>query len=95
MNAWESRALDILAAVAKKPSTPPSFLLRMRGLVTRRVRTPFPDPRRGAVRALEENVAPDVGKIRAQLDEGKRRLLVKRLGVPMSSIDAWLDGLHQ
>jgi hypothetical protein len=96
VNAWQNNALDILSDVAQKePPAPPSFFLKMRGLVTRRVRTPFPDPKLVAVRALDERVATDVGKIRAQLDDSKRRLLVKRLGVPMSSIDAWLDELHK
>ena len=96
---WHGGALELLADIAEKtPSAPSARSLfgRVRALFTPRVRRAFPDPRKfDAVHALAQKTAIDVGKIRAQLDDTKRRQLVKRLGVPMSSIDEWLDGLQK
>ena len=97
---WHGGALEVLADIAEKgPSAPGarSIFGKVRALFTPRVRRAFPDPRKNieGMHALTQKAAVDVGKIRAQLDDAKRRLLVKRLGIPMSSIDEWLDGLQK
>jgi hypothetical protein len=71
------------------------YSAKIRALFTRRVRPAFPDPRHIVVQSSEQKAAPDIGRVRIQLDDTKRKLLVKRLGVPMSSIDAWLDEIRK
>ncbi len=96
---WQSGALGLLAelgeTVRSAPSAP-SLFGKARAFFTPMVRRAFPDPLKIEIaHAIAEKAAPDVRKIRAQLDETKCRLLVKRLGVPMSSIDAWLDEIQK
>lgn len=96
---WQHGALELLqdlAAPARPASRGLPWLTRMWGMFTPRVRRAFPDPRDlGVAGAVAERAVADVGKLRASLDQAKRKLLVKRLGIPMSSIDAWLDKLQK
>jgi hypothetical protein len=96
-DAWRSGVIDLLANiddVAPLAHTA-SVSTKIRALFTRRVRPAFPDPRHIVLQSSEQKAAPDIGRIRIQLDDAKRKLLVKRLGVPMSSIDAWLDEIRK
>jgi hypothetical protein len=98
MTGWHSGALELLADIgeAKPSAEAPSLFTKLRALVTPLDRTPFPKvPRVEVAQAFAAKAAVDVGKIRAQLDDATRKLLVKRLGVPMSSIEAWLDELEK
>ena len=66
---------------------------RVRKLVTRRDRTPFPSFNAVAqAPATAERTAGAFRVARASLTHANRAELVKEVGVPMSRIDAWLEG---
>ena len=56
--------------------------------------TPLGDLVKKSVEAAQEAVF-DVRRLRSRLDPAGRRKLVKQLGIPMASIDAWLESLEQ
>jgi hypothetical protein len=67
----------------------------MKSFFTRRARRAFPDVREAARRDAVDVPSMDAAQVRRLLGDDVRRLLVKRLGVPMSSIDEWVDTLKQ
>jgi hypothetical protein len=72
-----------------------SVLSRLKSLFATRSRTPFPDLREGVQRAVTERAAVDLTDLRARLTDDQWRSLIKAVGVPMSSINAWLDKLNE
>jgi hypothetical protein len=78
------------AAPSRSPTLVGRVFRALRWLVTRRARQPFPDLRHAGLSAVPERIAVDLSAAAAALSEDQRAALVKRLGVPMSSIDAWL-----
>jgi hypothetical protein len=68
---------------------------KVRSFFTRRSRRPFPDLHEAVHRVMAAKDVVALAGVRAVLSEEQRRALVKRLGVPMSSIDAWLAGLER
>lgn len=72
-----------------------AVLSRVKALFTRRSRRPFPDLRDGDQRAVADKAALDVARLRGKLSEEQWRTLIKRVGVPRSSIDAWFDRFGQ
>jgi hypothetical protein len=72
-----------------------ALLPRLKSLLASRTRTPFPDLQRDLRRAAVSRPTIDLAALRTRLSEDQRRALVKAVGVPMSSIDAWLDRLDK
>ena len=92
-----------MAARALPPGTAASTgtlsaLRKVKSIFTRRVRTPFPAVlaaapeavREVVLEAVEPQAPPDLRASGAALTDQQRKDLVKRLGVPLSRIDAWL-----
>jgi hypothetical protein len=79
-----------LAAAAPSPlGIGAAFVPKLKSLFARRSRTPFPDLQNLGGRAIREE-AVDQRPVPITLNDDQRRALVKRLGIPMSSINAWL-----
>jgi hypothetical protein len=69
-------------------------LSKAQSLFARRSRTPFPDLRVDVSRNVEQ-VVTELTKDSAMLTDEQRKHLVERLGIPLSSINAWLGRLRQ
>lgn len=102
--AWQENAMRLLRyldeatrpateAAVPKPATPAA------GWFTKLVdRFVAKHPEHEAIGQLVKRAADeslDVPRILSHLDPDRRRKLVKQLGVPMGSIDAWLDSLEK
>jgi hypothetical protein len=96
--AAEAAPAAATAATVPAPAAPGVVGTVMRGMksfFTRRARRAFPDVREAARRDAVDVPSMDAAQVRRLLGDDVRRLLVKRLGVPMSSIDEWVDTLKQ
>jgi hypothetical protein len=71
-----------------------AILSKAQSLFARRSRTPFPDLRAVVSRGVEQ-ATTELAKDNAMLTDEQRKQLVERLGIPMSSINAWLERLRQ
>lgn len=93
---WQATAREALAQLTAPPRVelpPPGFLRGMfrkvKSLFIRRARRAFPDLRVALQRT--ETTPIDLATLKTRLDDKARRTLVKRLGIPMSKIDAFLE----
>src|SRR3954464_12601757 len=99
---WQAKAAEILTSLgarSQKAAGAVSALRKVTSIFTRRVRTPFPAVlaaapeavRAAVLEAVEPLAPPDLGASGAALTDQQREDLVKRLGVPLSRLDAWLQ----
>jgi hypothetical protein len=96
--AWQRTAAEMLATIAKEEPAPatPSMFTKLTAFLTPRVRRAFPDIAELMKNRPAESAVPaiDVAKIREHLDDATRKMLVKRCGVPMASLEAWLSSMR-
>lgn len=108
---WQMKAAEVVsrlaaqqaaekAEVPQTPSPPSSdwqtLAPRVLSLFTQRSRRAFPDPAEAAKAAVREQHMIDVPALRAALTDGAaRKLVVKLTGIPMASIESWLDDLEK
>lgn len=103
---WQAKGEEILTSLSAMPPVGAltsagamSALRKVTSIFTRRARTPFPAVLAAAPEAVREVVLeaaeppapPDLRALGAALTDQQREDLVKRLGVPLSRIDAWLQ----
>ena len=96
---WQAKAREVLASIGARPPArhEPRFLIPawLKSVFVSRSRTPFPDLRAEVHRVIRERESVDLAALRAKLTDDQWRSLIRTVGMPKSSLTAWLDQVKE